>query len=57
MQKKLTVPGSFGSGVTAHYPCVTEQSALLACLKNKKGAEALECREAVDAYSRCAMSP
>jgi len=54
VQKKLTVPGSFGS---AQQPCVAEQSVLLACLKNKKNVDSLACKEAVDAYSRCAMSP
>lgn len=60
MQRKLTVPGSFGSGSSAQMPCVAEQSVLLSCLKEKKGtdgAESLSCKEAVDAYSRCAMSP
>ncbi len=60
VQKKLTVPGSFGSGASTQMPCVAEQSVLLNCLKEKKGtdgAESLACKEAVDAYSRCAMNP
>lgn len=57
LQQKLAVPGSFGnSGGAKEMPCVQEQSVLLKCLKENK-ANSLACKEAVDAYSRCAMSP
>ena len=58
LQQKLTVPGSFGStNGSKQMPCVAEQSVLLKCLKENAKANSLSCKDAVDAYSRCAMSP
>lgn len=48
------MPGSIGNNNAQTMPCKEEQSIFMQCMKNAKP---LECKEAVDAYARCAMSP
>jgi hypothetical protein len=59
LKEKLTVPGSIGTDSSRPAPCQEEQSVFLKCMKNvsQGGKDPLACKDAVDAYSRCALSP
>jgi hypothetical protein len=59
LKQKLTVPGSH-TDTSKPMPCQQEQSVFLTCMRNTTKAgqsDPLACKDAVEAYSRCAMSP